>query len=124
MVLTTDDALIRSILEDESVIGGYEGIENVMDLHKNAIYLHSEGIGIFPAIIDGDNADIHAAIPKANRGLRALKAGKLAVYILMWLGYTVTAKVRYNDKATRSFINMVGFTYVDSDAEFKNYRYM
>lgn len=123
MILTTDETLIRSILEDESVIGGFSDGERVEDL-SDAYYFYEEGVGIFPTRIKNSIASIHAAIPKKNRGRKALEAAKNIVNILKLSGYTVTAQVRYNDKKTRSFVNMVGFSLTGSNNNYQLYRYM
>ena len=123
MNLTTDETLIRSILEDETVIDGFSDGEKVEDL-STAIFLYEEGVGIFPTRITGGVACIHAAIPKKNRGKKALEAAKSAVNMLRTSGYTVIAQVRYNDKKTRSFVNMVGFTLTGFNDPYKLYRYI
>ena len=123
MELTTDESLIRSILEDESVIDGFSDGKPVDDL-TDAYFFYEEGVGIFPVRINNGVVDIHAAIPKKNRGKKALEAAKSISNILTLSGYTVTARVRYNDKKTRCFINMVGFHLTGSNDQYQMYRYM
>jgi len=123
VIQTTDHALIRSFLEDESVIDGFSDGKRIENLN-DALYLYDEGVGIFPVRIRDRVASIHAAIPEKNRGTKALKSAKDAVTMLILLGYTVVARVRYNDKKTRAFVNMVGFSLIGSKDEFKLYRYI
>lgn len=123
MIITTDQALIRSILEDKTVIDGFSDGKPVEDL-SDAVYFYEEGVGLFPTRIKDRVASIHAAIPKKNRGVKALEAAKNAVNILKLSGYTVIARVRYTDKKTRSFVNMVGFSKIGSNDEFQLYRHM
>ena len=121
--LTTDETLIRTILEDDSVIEGFSDGERVEDL-SSALYFHEKGVGIFPVVIREGKASIHAAIPKKNRGKKALEACKNVINTLKTMGYEVIAQVRYNDKKTRCFVNMVGFTSTGSNNNHQLYRHI
>lgn len=123
MELTTNETLIRSILEDESVIGGFSDGEVIEDL-SDAFYFYEEGVGLFPARISDGVASMHAAIPKKNRGKKAVKAAKNLAYALDALGYTVTTQVRYNNKKSHCFVRMVGFKLTGQSDQYQLYRYI
>ena len=123
LILTTDEALIRSIIEDETVIDGFSDGDRIEDL-GNAVYFYEEGVGLFPARIKNSVVSIHAAIPKKNRGVKAVKAARSLANDLKGSGYTVTVQVRYNNKQGRAFVNMVGFSHIGSNEQYQLYRYM
>ena len=67
--MTTDEVLIRSILEDETVIDGFSGGEKLENLWLDgAVYFYEQFVGLFPARQRGNVLSFHAAIPKKNRG--------------------------------------------------------
>ena len=119
----TDEKLIRSILEDESVIDGFSDGEVIEDL-SDAIYFYEEGVGLFPSRIKDKVITMHAAIPKKNRGIKAVKTARKLANTLKDFGYTVMVQVRYNNKQGRAFVNMVGFTLTGSNDHYRLYRYM
>lgn len=123
MPITTDERLIRSILEDKSVIDGFNGGKRIEDL-SNAVYFYDKAVGLFPCRIKGKVISIHAAIPKENRGIKAVKSAKSLVSSLVSAGYDVIARVMYTDKHVQRFVNMVGFIYLCDKDGFKIYRYV
>ncbi len=122
MIITEDEELIRSILDDETVIQGFSHGERVEDL-SNAIYFYEEGIGLFPARVSGKVVSIHAAIPKKNRGIKAIKAATRLAQSLIESGYDVTARVRYTDRHVKRFVKMVGFDHLCDNDNYHIYRY-
>lgn len=123
MQLTTDEALIRSIIEDESVIQGFNDGERMNDL-SSCTFFYEEGVGLFPAMFKGNLISIHAAIPKKNRGIKAVRAAQGLARTLVDAGYELTARIRYNNKHLKRFVGMVGFSYQYDKGNYHYYRYM
>ena len=123
MTIINDERLIRSILEDNTVIDGFSDGERIEDL-SNALYFYDKDIGIFPVRIAGKVISIHAAIPKKNRGIKAIKSAKTLVRSLVCAGYDVIARIRYNDKHVKRFVGMVGFIYSHDKNNYHIYRYL
>lgn len=123
MILTTDEKLIRSILEDESVIDGFND-GKIIETLPDELYFYEEGVGLFPCNIQGKLISIHAAIPKKNRGIKAVKAARSLIKTLAAGGYDVWATISYNRKNVELFALLAGLSYVKSSEEYKIYRYM
>lgn len=120
--LTKDERLIRSILEDDTVIDGFSNGERLKDL-SNALYFYDKDVGIFPARVAGRLISIHAAVTKKNRGAKAIKSARSLVKALVGAGYEVIARIRYNDKHVKRFVTMVGFIYSHDKNNYHIYRY-
>lgn len=124
-MITTDEKLIRSILEDPEVRGGYWGElrpDNVF--LDNVVYFYYEGVGLFPATFNDSQITIHAAIPKKNRGSKAIKAGKELANELKDAGWEVYVKVRKELKHGIMYVRMIGFTKIRELNEHYLYRYL
>lgn len=121
--ITCDEDLIRSILEDETVIDGFSDGKRIEDL-SNAVYFYDENVGLFPSRIEGRVISMHAAIPKNNRGIKAIKSARSLVRSLVGAGYDVIARIRYNDKHVQRFVTMVGFIYSHDSNSYQIYRYL
>lgn len=111
---TISPVIIREYLDDPEVLEGFNGGEYVTDLDlNNAIYLHYEGVGLFPVRTRNGIASIHAAIPKNNRGKLAVKAGKMAIDWLKDRGYFVTCRVEKNRPYVMLYATLCGFKRAD-----------
>lgn len=125
MIITQDEDLIRSILEDETVIEGFNQGERIEKIpFDNAVYFYDEEVGLFPCKVKDNIISIHAAIPKKNRGVKAIKAAKDLCSYLVDVGFYVMARVRYTDKHVKRFVNMVGFVYQCDKNNYHIYRYV
>ena len=125
MIITEDEELIRSILEDETVVDGFSDGEKLKDVYlENAVYFYEPGVGLFPSKIKGNVLSMHAAIPKENRGIKAVDTAKVLCRCLVTIGYYVIARVRYTDKHVKHFVKMVGFEYQYDNDNYHIYRYM
>ena len=124
-MITTDEKLIRSILEDPTVSGGYWGElrpDNVF--LDNVVYFYYEGVGLFPATFTDSQITIHAAIPKKNRGIKAIEAGKDLAKDLKDSGWEVYVMVRKELKHGICYVRQIGFTRVNELKEHYLYRYL
>ncbi len=121
--ITTDESLIRSILEDETVIDGFSDGKRIKDL-SNAVYFYDKDVGLFPCRVKGKVISIHAAIPKENRGIKAVNSARTLVRSLVNAGYDVIARIRYTDKHVKRFVMMVGFIYSHDKNNYHIYRYL
>ena len=122
-MITTDEVLIRSILEDPTVKGAYEGLSPDSVFFDNAVYFYYEGVGLFPATFNDSQISVHAAIPKKNRGLKAIEAGKDLVEGLKDAGWEVYARVRKENKHVIRYVRMIGFERVGDFGNRYLYRY-
>lgn len=122
MILTTDETLIRSILEDETVIDGFSDGKRIENLDIG-IYFYEPDVGLFPVNLKGNAVCVHAAIPKKNRGLKALEAAKWLANVLC-LKYDVFTQVRHNREHVKRFVKMVGFTHLYDTDTHHFYRYI
>ena len=123
IVTTEDERLIRSILEDSTVIHGFSDGARIEDL-SSAVYFYDENTGLFPSRIAGNVISVHAAIPKKNRGIKAIKSARVLVRSLVCAGYDVIARIRYNDKHVKRFVTMIGFIYSHDKNNYHIYRYL
>jgi len=124
VIITRDEPLIRSILEDDSVIHGFNDGEKLDSVFlPGALYFYERNVGLFPAKVNGSIISMHAAIPSKNRGVRAIKSAKWLCRFLVDIGYDVIARVRYNDGHVKRFVSMVGFVYSHDKNNYHIYRY-
>lgn len=101
---------IRHYLDDPEILEGFNDGQRVEDLRLfDAIYLHVKGTGLFPVNVHGKIASIHAAIPRKNRGKKAIKAGKMAINWLRDKGYMVTCQVRKDRPDVMNYASLCGF---------------
>lgn len=108
--LLIDEGEIRKYLDDPQILEGFNDGETVKTIRRSdALYLHVGGCCLFPTVIGGKHASIHAAIPQEIRGKKAVKAGKLAVNWLKRIGYTVTCQVRENRPEVMAYAALCGF---------------
>ena len=117
--ITQDYALVRSIIEDPDVMPGYCGDTPPTEgqlRHKEMVYFYDPAVGLFPANVFGRVLVMHAAIPKKNRGIKAVNAAKALAALLHQAGYTVLAQQR-NLPHLRAFVKMVGFGYLGMAGE-------
>lgn len=124
-MITTDEKLIRSILEDPEIRGGYWGElrpDNVF--LDNVVYYYYEGVGLFPATFNDKQITIHAAVPKKNRGIKAVRAGKELAEELKGSGWEVYVKVRKELKHGIRYVRMIGFTKIRELDRHYLYRYL
>jgi hypothetical protein len=124
-MITTDEKLIRSILEDPSVRDGYWGElrpDNVF--LDNVVYFYYENVGLFPATFNDSQITIHAAIPKKNRGIKAVRAGIELAEDLRGAGWEVYVQVRKELKHGIRYVKMIGFTMIKELNEHYLYRYL
>ena len=121
-MITTDEVLIRSILEDPTVIDGFSDGEVIKDL-TGGIYFYIPDVGLFPSVLRGNVLSCHAAIPKKNRGIKAVKAVKILIKELVDLGYELETRARHENKAAHRFNVMVGFVCYDTDSKHRLYRH-
>lgn len=125
MIITQDEQLIRSILEDKTVIQGFSDGKRLDTIYlDDSVYFYEKNIGLFPCKIKDNVISIHAAIPKKNRGLKAIRAAKNLCNYLIEVGFYVIARVRYTDKHVKRFVNMVGFVYDYDKDNYHIYRYV
>lgn len=118
-----DEVLIRSILEDETVIDGVTGGEILADL-PSSLYFYSPNVGLLPANAKGNTLSFHAAIPKKNRGIKAIKATRILANELSKSGYDIYARVEKGIKHIKAFTLMVGLTYLYDYDKYHIYRYI
>ena len=111
--ITTDYALIRSIIERADILEGFCGHSPSRDdlESEDIIYFYDEDIGLFPANVRGKNLFFHAAIPKENRGKKAIKAAKELGVILLEKGYNIYA-IQRDEPHLKRFAKMIGFKFV------------
>jgi len=123
--VTTDEVLIRSILEDPTVIDGFSDGERLDSaILADAVYFHEPDVGLFPSRISGDFINVHAAIPKKNRGIKAVKAAKKLGKYLTLIGFNAYTTVRKNNSSAIRFNHMVGLTRVGELDNHFVYRYL
>lgn len=124
MIITTDETLIRSILEDETVIQGFNDekpIDNVF--FDDAVYFYEEGVGLFPSRFKGNSISIHAAIPKENRGEKAIAAGHFLAQRLTDMGWKVFSQIAKEKKHVNRYAKMVGMQRFGETEKYYLYRY-
>jgi hypothetical protein len=122
---THDEAIIRSILEDESVKEGFDGIELLDDLFAGgAVYFYDPDVGLMPCLVDGLTIEVHAAIPKENRGAKAVRFGRELLKRLSEQGYNVTTVIGRNKKHVQRYAALIGFSFDYEDNKAKYYRVM
>ena len=116
---TKDMGLVRSILDREDITPGFFGDERATDSQLSSvdlIYFHQPGVGLFVANIKGNSLIFHAAIPKENRGRKAVAAAIALGKVLLKAGYTIYT-VQANKLHQRLFVKAVGFVYLLTDNE-------
>jgi hypothetical protein len=122
MRLTKDEKLIRSIIEHESVIDGFSDGVPIEDLSRY-LFFYDEGVGVYMAIINNNVVSVHPAIPKDNRGLKALKSARWLANFIVSKGYKLITRISYNKKTSMHFASLIGFTHVGDADGYKIYRY-
>ena len=118
-----DENLIRSILEDESVITSMTGGEKLATL-PDSLYFYNPDVGLLPANSKGNALSFHAAIPTKNRGIKAVRSAKKLAVELSTAGYDVYARVSKGLKHVKAFLLMVGFTYLHDYDKYHIYRFI
>lgn len=107
---TISPVIIRRYLDDPEVLEGFNDGQPIYNLDLNkAIYLHADGVGLFPVRTKGKIASFHAAIPPNNRGKAAIKAGKMAIDWLKGRGYFVTCQVKKSRSDVMIYASLCGF---------------
>ena len=117
MTPTTDMGLVRSILDRDDIAHGFYDGERATDEQLNNLglmYFYQEDVGLFVANISGKTLIFHAAIPKENRGKKAVNAAIDLGKILLGAGYRVLT-VQANKLHQRLFVKAVGFVYLRTD---------
>lgn len=123
MIITTDEDLIRSILEDPTVVDGFDNpTDNV--LIDDAVYFYEEGVGLFPSRFKGYSISVHAAIPKKNRGAKAVAAGKFLIRWLRDAGWKVFVQVGKEKRHVNCYARMVGLEKYGENEKYYLYRYV
>ncbi len=123
-MITTDEKLIRSILEDESVIGGFSNGEKLTSEQiDGGIFHYFPDVGLFPCQKSNNIVSIHAAIPKACRGRKAVETARYLVKGLVAEGNIVISTIISTDRHVRLFASLVGFELVSEYGDYMIYRY-
>jgi hypothetical protein len=123
VITTSDEAIIRSILEDETVIHGFNNGQKLDELYLDrAIYFYNEDIGLMPVVIDGNDAFLNIAIPKQNRGSKALKWSIDVIEYLVNKGYTVRADIDIDHLAAQRYASWAGLVEESITDRTKHYR--
>ena len=122
MILTRDYDLIRSIIERDDILPTFCGKSPSDEVLKNEniLYFYDENVGLFPAQLDGKELIFHAAVPKENRGIKAINSIKGLFKDLLGRGYTIKTKTRDFPHIKR-FINSIGFEYFGEEGNRKVY---
>lgn len=118
-----DEYLIRSILEGDTVIDGFSDGVPLEDLGI-AVYFYDPNVGLFPARVKGKHIDIHAAIPKENRGRAAVESARCLAKVLTSFGLNVQSRIKHNNKHVIRFARAVGMTHIYNNDTHKIYRYL
>lgn len=118
-----DEALIRSLLEDKTIIDDLTGGEKLTTL-PDSLYFYNPDIGLLPANAKGNALSFHAAIPRKNRGIKAIRSAKKLAVELSTAGYDVYARVSKGLKHVKAFLLMVGFTYLYDHDKYHIYRFI
>lgn len=119
---TVSPKIISRYLDDSEILEGFNDGKKISDLDlHSAIYLHAEGIGLFPVRVRNNIASLHAAIPPSNRGKKAVKAGKMAVNWLKDAGYFVTCRVRKDRPDVMAFAVLCGFERIEENDHYIYY---
>lgn len=123
MITTSNESIIRQILEDETVIQGFNNGQKLDELYLDrAVYFYSEQIGLMPTIINGKDAYLNIAIPKKNRGSKALKWSIDVIEYLVNKGYTVRADIDVDHIAAQRYAVWAGLVEESITDRIKHYR--
>lgn len=115
-MITTDYNLIRSILEQPDILPGFRHGKSPTEeqlQNKGIIYFYEPDVGLFPANILGKTLVMHAAIPKENRGKKAVNAAKRLATYLTKNGYRVMTQQK-DKRHLKAFVRMVGFEFIST----------
>jgi len=123
-MVTNDYELIKSIIARDDILptlnhGEMPSMEQIMD--DSIVYFYEPDVGLFPANVIGDHRLLmHVAIPKENRGKKALKAARKLVKQLIDKGYTLLARA-VDKPHIKRFITMIGAEHTGYDGKYHNY---
>ena len=108
-----DMDIVLSILSQDDVWPGFCGRKPTKEdvNRQDIIYFLASGVGLFVANIVGDRELVfHAAIPKVNRGKKALSAARSLAKRMSEDGYKLYIQQR-KEKHLNMFAKMAGFTF-------------
>jgi len=121
MIVTTDEALIRSYLDDDTVREGFGPVDDV--LMPDALYFYEPDVGLFPARYEGNVINVHAAIPKKNRGIKMIRAAKHLGQWLLARDWRVFTTVEHEKRHIIHCIKLIGFMKIGELDRYAVYRY-